>query len=149
MLSLKLTAPLFLTSNELTAPIFWRSPPPLRVAIWQWVAIWYLSYPPPPNGMSPPSKDSGGDEPEVGCRRRGFGGLTPRPLTPGPGLVMVTTQSSQRRCQNHHNHYVYLLMNASSSTPKTWVTQCKPPCVHFFLGGGSIVRRSPSRPFQK
>ena len=38
--------PPFLPSSELTAPIFWRSPLPLRAAIWQWVAIWYLSAPP-------------------------------------------------------------------------------------------------------
>ena len=38
----------FLPSNELTAPIFLHSPLPLRAEIWQWVAIWYLSSPPPP-----------------------------------------------------------------------------------------------------
>ena len=44
--------PPFLPSSELTAPIFWRSPLPLRAAIWQWVAIWYLSAPPGGPGLS-------------------------------------------------------------------------------------------------
>ena len=54
VLSKKLTIPpplFFWPSNELTALIFWRSPLPLNAAVWQWVAIWYLSAPPPPPRM--------------------------------------------------------------------------------------------------
>ena len=38
----------FLPSKELTAPRFWRSPLPFCVAVWQRVAIQYLSALPPP-----------------------------------------------------------------------------------------------------
>ena len=38
--------PPFLPSKRLTAPRFCRSPPPLRVAVWQWVVIQYLNAPP-------------------------------------------------------------------------------------------------------
>ena len=37
--------PPFLPSKELTAPTFWLSLLPLQAAVWQWVAIWYLSAP--------------------------------------------------------------------------------------------------------
>ena len=45
-----LPMPLFLPLKELTAPRFWRPPFPLRVAIWQWVAIQYLRAPHPGGG---------------------------------------------------------------------------------------------------
>ena len=38
----------FLPSKELTTQRFWGSLPPLRVAVWQLLAIQYLSAPPPP-----------------------------------------------------------------------------------------------------
>ena len=44
----------FLPSNQMTAPRFWRLPPLFRVAVWQWVAIEYLSNPPPPGSLHCP-----------------------------------------------------------------------------------------------
>ena len=45
---LMLTTPPFFAFSlrKLTAPISWRSPLPLCKAVWQWVAIEYLSAPP-------------------------------------------------------------------------------------------------------
>ena len=47
----KVHRPPFLPQKELTAPKFWRSPLPLRAAVWQWVPI-QTGVPPPPPGVN-------------------------------------------------------------------------------------------------